>query len=134
MKCLSSVPLGELAVVFCGFLIPAYAQPAWMRHGTLIAPGDLPVIPSPFPVVAGHSVDSSKLAASSMAVGSVSMTVCGPHPERRFSGAGGGPMQAQDCNENKSTESESGLSNVRTTGGGNHSWKWKGSTGEQTWQ
>lgn len=42
MKCLSFVRLGELAV--CGFLIPAYAQPAWMRHGTLIAPGDLPAV------------------------------------------------------------------------------------------
>jgi hypothetical protein len=42
MKCLSFVRLGELAM--CGFLIPAYAQPAWIRHGTLIAPGDLPAV------------------------------------------------------------------------------------------
>ena len=115
MKCLSFVRLGELAVIFCGLLIPAYTQPAWVRHGTLIAPRDLPVIPSPFPVVAGHSIDSPKLAASSLAAGSVSTIVCGPHPEGVFLGQAV-PMQGQDCDENKSTESECGLFSVRTTG------------------
>jgi hypothetical protein len=38
------VCLVQLAVVFSGFLAPVYAQPGWVKHGDLIAPGDLPAV------------------------------------------------------------------------------------------
>jgi hypothetical protein len=44
MKRWPSVCFLQLAVVFSGFLAPAYAQPGSVKHGDLIAPGDLPAV------------------------------------------------------------------------------------------